>query len=176
MRLRPPDPPLSDGVVSLRPPEERDLPAIDLGIHDAEVVRWFGRPDSSALDLLAKNRRRWANGSPTFSICDPGDVCVGHVWVNVRDTDARAGYIGYWLLPSARGRGFATKAVRLVSGWAVRDLGLTVLRLLTEPANEQSRRVAERSGFRRIGVLAGHGEIDGRSIDHVLWELPPEGE
>ncbi len=176
MGLRIPDPPLSDGVVTLRPPDERDLAAINLGIHDPDVVRWFGQPNSSAMDLLLLNRRRWADGSPTFSICELDGICVGHVWVNVEGVEATIGYVGYWLLPSARERGLATRAVRLLSDWAVHRLGITHLRLLTEPDNEQSRRVAERSGFRRTGILTGHAEIDGRSIDHVVFSLPPEHE
>jgi [ribosomal protein S5]-alanine N-acetyltransferase len=176
MSARVPDPPLSDGLVTLRPPDEGDLAAIDLGIHDADVVRWFGQPDSSAMEVLLLNRKRWAEGSPTFSICELDGICVGHVWVNVNGVDTTIGYVGYWLLPSARGRGIATRAVRLLSDWAVHSLGITHLRLLTEPNNEQSQRVAERSGFRRTGILAGHAKIDGRSIDHVVFSLPPEHE
>jgi RimJ/RimL family protein N-acetyltransferase len=164
---------LSDGVVTLRPPDERDLTAIDLGIHDPDVVRWFGQPDASATEVLELNRRRWADGSPTVAICELDGSCVGHVWVNVSTDDQKTGSVGYWLLPEARGRGLATRAVRLISDWALHDLGMTRLRLFTEPANEQSQRVAQRSGFRRIGVLAGHGEVDGRTIDHVLYELTP---
>jgi ribosomal-protein-alanine N-acetyltransferase len=175
MRVRAPTPHLSDGVVTLRPPDRRDLAAIDVAIHDPDVVRWFGQPDRSAMETLALNRRRWAKGSPTFSICESDGVCVGHVWVNVSAVDETIGHVGYWLLPGARGRGLATRAVRLISNWAIHDLGITGLRLHTEPANERSQRVAERSGFRRIGLLTGHGEIDGRSIDHVLFELPREG-
>src|SRR5438477_809645 len=80
--LHPPEPPLSDGVVSLRPPDEGDLEAIDQGIHDPDVIRWFGRPSSSASDALALNRDRWRDGSPTFAICEIDRRCVGHVWVN----------------------------------------------------------------------------------------------
>jgi RimJ/RimL family protein N-acetyltransferase len=150
--------------------------AIDLGIHDPDVVRWFGHADSSAMDVLLLNRKRWADGSPTFAICELDGICVGHVWVNVNADDATIGNIGYWLLPSARGRGLATRAVRLLSDWAVHGLGIMRLQLLTEPANEQSQRVAERGGFHRVGILVGHGQVDGRSIDHVLFLLPPEGD
>jgi RimJ/RimL family protein N-acetyltransferase len=173
MSLRAPDPPLSDGVVTLRPPGERDLPAIGIGIRDPDVVRWFGEPRATAGDVLDLNRRRWADGSPTFAICEADDVCVGHVWVNVSASDEGVGHVGYWLLPDARGRGLATRAVRLISSWAVRDLGLD-LRLLTEPGNERSQRVAERTGFVRTGVLADHAEVDGRRVDQVLFSLPPE--
>jgi RimJ/RimL family protein N-acetyltransferase len=174
MPLEPRDPPLSDGLVMLRPPDERDLAAIDLGIHDPDVVRWFGRPASSAADVLAENRTRWADGSPTFSICEMDGECVGHAWVNLGTNDASIGYVGYWLLPNARGRGLATRAVRLLSEWAVHHLGLT-LRLVTELGNERSQRVAERSGFRRSAILPGRGEIDGRPVDQVLYTLPMTG-
>ena len=175
MSLQPPDPPLTDGVVTLRPPDEGDLAAIDEGINDPDVVRWFGPPTSSAAGVLAANRERWEHGSPTFSVDDADAACVGHVWVNVSATDPSIGYVGYWLLPRARGRGLATTAVRLLGSWAIPHLGISHLRLLTEPGNQASQRVAERSGFRRVEVLVGHDEIDGRLIDHVLFELPPRG-
>jgi len=162
--------PLSDGIVTLRPPDERDLAAIELGLHDPDVVRWFGPPALSAAATLALNRQRWSDGSPTFSICAGDDECVGHVWVNLSADDATTGSVGYWLLPGARGRGVATRAVRLISGWAARE-GIKRLRLFAEPANDRSLRVAERSGFRRIGILADHGEVAGHAIDHVAFEL-----
>lgn len=171
-----PDPPLTDGTVLLRASEPRDLPAIEAGIHDPEVIRWIGPTKGSATEVIAVNRQRWANGSPTLSICEPDGTCVGLVWVNVREEDQTTGWVGYWLLPSARGRGLATRAVRLISGWAAREMGLTNLRLTTEPENDRSRRVAERSGFRQTGVLHHQATIDGRLIDQVVYELVSDGE
>ncbi len=104
--LAAPNPPLSDGIISLRPPEERDLSAIERGINDPDVIRWFGRPTESAEELLELNQRRWNDDeSATFAICEVADPCVGHVWVNL--VDARRGFVGYWLLAEARGRGLA---------------------------------------------------------------------
>jgi hypothetical protein len=93
VNLRVPNSPLSDGIVTLRPPDERDLLAIDLGIHDPDEVRWLGHPDSTAADVLAQNRIRWAAGSPTFSICGSDDACIGHVWVNSITSDATIGSV-----------------------------------------------------------------------------------
>jgi RimJ/RimL family protein N-acetyltransferase len=163
-------PVLSDGVATLRPSEERDIDAIDRGIHDPDVIRWFGRPTSSAREVFELNRRRWADMSgPTFAITDRDDVCVGLAWVNVHDGMLRVGDVGYWLLPIARGQGLATRAVRLIAPWAIADLPLERLRLLAEPDNVPSQRVAERAGFKREGLLTAHGEIDGRTIDHVVF-------
>ena len=159
-------------MVSLRPPDERDLPAIERGIDDPDVVRAFGRPTLSARQLLELNRRRWAEGTgATFAICDAADECLGHVFVNI--TGAARGNVGYWLLPEARGKGLATRAVRLISWWALRDLGLARVGLSTELSNHESQRVAERSGFQKEGILRSFNEIDGRRSDCVIFSLLP---
>jgi ribosomal-protein-alanine N-acetyltransferase len=172
MELLVPEPPLTDGVVTLRPPDERDLSAIEQGIADPEVVRRIGPSEHSARQTLELNRSRWTEGTgATFSICDPKDDCVGHVWVNL--AGSRRGSLGYWLLPAARGKGLATRSVRLISRWALRELELSRLSLHTEPSNERSQRVAERSGFVREGVLRSYREIAGRRVDCVIFSLLP---
>jgi RimJ/RimL family protein N-acetyltransferase len=90
-------------------------------------------------------------------------------------SEAATGYVGYWLLPGARGRGLATRAVRLLSRLALDELGIEHLRLVTERTNERSRRVAERSGFRQVALLEGQREVDGRPVDQLLFELPADG-
>ena len=168
--MEPPDPPLGDGVVSLRPADERDLDVIERGITDPEVIRWFGHPKLSAREVLDLNRGRWLDGSgPTFAICGADDMCLGHVWINV-GSDA-AGVVGYWLLPEARGKGFATRAVRLICDWAFRDIGIPELRLVTEPENLASQRVAERAGFRRRGESPSKAENDANRLEHVVYSL-----
>lgn len=173
MVLPVPEPPLSDGAVTLRSPGESDLPAIEQGIADAEVVRWFGSPEHSARQILELNRSPWTEGTgATFSICSPQDGCVGHVWVNL--AGSRGGSVGFWLLPEARGRGLATRSVRLISRWALRELGLARLSLFTEPSNEKSQRVAERTGFVREGVLRSYGEVEGRRVDNWSTHCFPQ--
>jgi RimJ/RimL family protein N-acetyltransferase len=154
----------------LRAIEPGDLPAIDAGIHDPDVMRWIGPPEGSAQDVLVQVEERWALGWPTLAICELDGTCVGKVWMSTREGDGSIGYIGYWLLPLARGRGFATAAVRMLSAWALQELGFTNVRLTTAPDNERSHRVAERSGFRR--ALPRDGEaIDGVLGDDVVYEL-----
>jgi RimJ/RimL family protein N-acetyltransferase len=170
MSLPVPDPPLSDGVVVLRPPDERDLPAIGRALTDPDIVRAFGASGQSAEELLELNRRRWRNDeAATFAICDTAGVCCGHVFVNL--APSRRATIGYWLLPEARRRGLATRSVRLLSAWALRTLDIARLGLLTEEWNRDSQRVAERAGFHREGVLRAWTEVDGRRVDNVCFSL-----
>lgn len=174
MELPVPDRPLSDGVVTLRPPREDDLPAIGRGITDPDVVRWMG-PFESAREVLERDLSRWADGTrATFSICDEADACLGYVWVILGDlVDPKRGSVGYWLLPEARGKGFATRSVQLISRWAFGDLGLARLSLFAEPSNEGSRRVALRSGYVEEGVLRSYMEIGDRRVDCVVFSLLP---
>lgn len=168
--MEPPDPPLTDGLIRLRPPAASDLDAIDRGITDPDVVRWIGRPTMEARQALELNLSRWLDGSgPTFAICEPDDTCVGHVWLNRHRDDCWS--VGYWLLPEARGHGLATRAVRLVSAWAFRDLGLTELSLVTDAWNSRSQRVAERSGFKREGPARSAVDAEGRPVELLDYRL-----
>jgi RimJ/RimL family protein N-acetyltransferase len=78
--------------------------------------------------------------------------------------------VGYWLLPEARGRGIARRAVELLADWAFSDLGLDVLRVATEPGNAASRRVAEGTGFRFTGERTTGTLFDGRQVEYLVHE------
>jgi RimJ/RimL family protein N-acetyltransferase len=146
------------------------LPAIEAGIHDPDVIRWIGPPEGTAQHVLVQNAERWAQGWPTLSICELDGTCVGKVWMSMRAGDTSTGFVGYWLLPLARGRGLATAAVRLFSSWAVREHGITKVRLTAAPDNERSHRVAERSGFRRV-MARDDDAVDGALGDDFVYEL-----
>jgi RimJ/RimL family protein N-acetyltransferase len=152
---RPPLPVLSDGRVVLRALEHGDVPALEAGMHDPAVTRWIGPAELTGSEVLAQAEERWADGSPTFATCDPDGTFAGKAWLHVPEDDPSTGFVGYWLLPAARGRGLATAAVRLIVAWAVRELGITTVRLTADPENGASHRVAERAGFGRVGIENG---------------------
>jgi RimJ/RimL family protein N-acetyltransferase len=160
---------LTDGVVTLRTPDDHDLEAIAAGIADPDVVRWLGPAEGTARDVLQLNRRRAAAGSPTFCICEGGDRCIGLAWLNRNDADQSAGNVGYWLLPEGRGRGIATRAVRLVVGWA-RAHEIRHVRLVTGAENATSRAVADRAGFHEV-ERRHRIEPDGPDVELVVYVL-----
>jgi RimJ/RimL family protein N-acetyltransferase len=174
--LEPPDPPLSDGVIVLRPLDERDLPMIERAASDAEILKWFDLRERRPTDYLAAKREAWAEGTgASFAICDAirPDPCLGQVFVE-RDDDDR-GSVGYWLLEDGRGQGRAARAVRLLASWALPSLRLGRLQLHTDPDNVASQRVAERAGFTREGVLRAYDRRgDGVRADAVVYSLLPQ--
>ena len=165
MGLDPPEPPLSDRVITLRPLDERDLPAIEQAAGDAEIRKWFDLHTRSPAEYLAAKREAWAGGTgASFAVCDAArpETCLGHVFVE-GDGDG-CGSVGYWVLAEGRGKGRATRAVRLLASWALPELRLRRLQLRTDPANVASQRVAERAGFTREGARA----------DAVVYSLLPQ--
>lgn len=67
--------------------------------------------------------------------------------------------LGYWLYPSARGRGLAVRAARLIADWALTaevdgGLGLSRLTARYVEGNHASGRVLARAGFTPSGVTA----------------------
>jgi [ribosomal protein S5]-alanine N-acetyltransferase len=172
--FRPPDPPLTDGIVVLRPFDARDLPALEESSRDPDIRRWFGSSRRSARELLENKRRGWVDGTGAFfAVCDAqkNAACLGQVFVEPGE-DRRAD-VGFWLLPWARGGGRAVRAVTLASLWAFREAGIERLQLWVEPANVPSTRVAERSGFQAEGVLRSYIEREGVRRDVVFYSLLP---
>ena len=73
--------------------------------------------------------------------------------------------------PIRRGRGIATEAVSLLIDWLFSTKKIARLQAAMMPENAASRRVVEKCGFQREGVLRQAAFIQGRSTDLELWSL-----
>jgi RimJ/RimL family protein N-acetyltransferase len=79
--------------------------------------------------------------------------------------------IGYWVKRTARGRGVATTALRLLSCRAFDELGSPRVQLLAEPGNHASCRVAEKAGFKPEGTLRRYLDVRGERRDGIMFAL-----
>ena len=176
-----PDPALTDGVVALRPWRPADAEARYAGFTDPLCLQFswpYVEPPTEAdvAGAFARNEdeRRCGVGI-NLAVVDAVDQDAiwgaASVYDLLADQD-RAG-IGYWLAPRARGRGLATRALRLLSGWALEELSIARLELTCAPDNLASQRVAERCGFRREGLLRSHMRFKGGRRDTVVHGLLP---
>src|SRR4051794_15842148 len=174
-----PDPELTDGVVLLRAWREAGLPSAHAATQDALIARDTYVPErQSEADLRAffesQEPARVAGEALAFVIADArtGEL-LGSIGLLRFDWAQRRGEIGYWVAPGARARGTATRAVRLLAPWALRELRLARLALLTDVDNVASQRVAERAGFNREGILREYEERKGERHDVVAYSLVP---
>ena len=149
---------LRDGDLVLRPPEPGDAEAVTAACQDPEIQRWTLVPSpyrrEHAEQWLAAAPGRAASGEAVTLLAFEGDGRLAGSF-SVMELDVARGYgeIGYWVAPWARGRGVATRSVRLLHEWAVGELGLRRIEILSDAANAPSRRVAERCGYRHTGEL-----------------------
>jgi RimJ/RimL family protein N-acetyltransferase len=166
----------SDGLV-LRPWRLEDAPAVTAACQDPEIARWipliptpYGEEDARAfLEHIVASEDSYG-----FAVLDSetGELAGS---IAIRLLRFSTGHIGYWVAREARGRGVATTALQTLCRWAVDELGLKRLELVTDPENVASQRVAEKAGFRREGVMRSALEYqDGRRRDSVLFSLLPE--
>ena len=98
------------------------------------------------------------------------DSLLGAVGVVNWAVEHRRAAAGYWLAPAARGQGFATRALELLTAWAMGPpLGLRRIELMIDVTNEPSQRTAERAGYLREGVLRSYIEMKGRRWDVAMF-------
>jgi RimJ/RimL family protein N-acetyltransferase len=154
-------PTLHDGDLVLRPGRLEDADAITAACQDPEIPRWtlvpspYTRADAEA--YLARSAEEHAAGTAAnFLAVDAGDGrLLGSFSLMEIGREPGYGEIGYWVAAEARGRGIATRGVRLLADWARDELGLTRIEVLPHKDNAASRRVAEKAGFLDTGELVG---------------------
>jgi RimJ/RimL family protein N-acetyltransferase len=173
-----PDPPLSDGTVTLRAARESDVPAVTEACRDPLIARYtlvpspYSERDAVEWQLVAEAQRLEGAGIHLL-VVDSEDRLLGSIGLSKVDWQHRVGQVGYWVAPDARRRGVASRAVRLLSRWALRSLGLARVEIRADVENEASHRVAEACGFTREGVLRSRAESKGRRWDEVMFSLLP---
>jgi RimJ/RimL family protein N-acetyltransferase len=153
-------PGFTDGVVSVRRWELNDAPWVYKACQEEAVQRWthitvpYRIEDAEGFVGVYAPHQWDSRQGAAFAIIDANSgVGVGSVGLMVRDSRSRVGEVGYWLNYTASGRGLTSRALELLSSWALSDGQMVRLELLIETENTASRKVAERTGYSLEGVM-----------------------
>lgn len=127
--------------------------------------------EEQAQGWVERNRDRWNLGKGfSFAIAAAASGRgLGQIGLWLDELHHGRGSAGYFIRPSARGRGLAVDALVALTGFAWTVPGLHRMQLFIEPWNTASLRTAERSGYQPEGLLRGYMEIGGRRRDMVVW-------
>lgn len=171
---------LTDGVISLRSIGPADIGDVlelrnrpDVYLRSAYPVP---PPEGHVAQMCARAAARWLAGeSALLTIREAGsDRFAGEIGVFMPDPLTMQAMLGYSLDPRWRGRGFTTRAVRLLAGWLF-EAGFARLIAGTAPDNAASQRVLQRAGFRNEGY--GRSVLPGPPgqprVDDVMFALLP---
>jgi RimJ/RimL family protein N-acetyltransferase/nitrite reductase/ring-hydroxylating ferredoxin subunit len=176
--IRPPSPPLTDGVVSLRQFSAEDVPAIVAACQDPDIQRWIPMipvpyTEADARRYVLMTLQAWHDGASfEFAIVDPADDhLLGSIGLHIGPNPRRHA-IGYWVGPGSRRQGVASRAVRLAVMWGFENLAIERLALWTLPGNVASQAVAEKAGFRKEGLVRNwEADRDERPVDAVMFSM-----
>ena len=150
---------LADGDIQLAPLAAEHAPAMDELARDDDVARFTRVPEPVPegfgerwVERYTRGRDEGTNAAFAIVEAESGGVLgfIGLVKLDLETQEAEAGYI---VASHARGRGVATRALRLLTSWAFVELPLERIELLIDVENPASEVVAQRCGYTREGVL-----------------------
>lgn len=123
-----------------------------------------------------------AEGKALFFLIYKQDQLIGTIDLHAWNEKTRKAEVGYWLAKSENGQGITTAAVRKLCEIAFTDYHLNKLELRANVRNIGSNRVAEKVGFRFVGVKheddieegqyvsVNHYECLKRDFNHVGYD------
>jgi RimJ/RimL family protein N-acetyltransferase len=160
----------TDGVVALREWEPEDAQWYADSVQDPDIQRFTTDPPTLSADdvCTAIIVLRSAEPPSDGSLPDVGllicDAITGERLGNIA-LAGRGAELSYWVAARARGRGVATRAVRLLADYAFDALHADELRLWTHSDNVGSASVAERAGFVRDPSEDRQRQVKGSTWD-----------
>lgn len=173
--------PATDGVVTVRPAVPADWPVLLAEVNNEASRQWslFDRPMPEAAAVGMAGRAgldRLVSGQYLLLICDAATGAGAGTLGLRRSGPPGVVATGYGVLPEFRGRGFTTRALRLLTDWAFSQAGIDRLELGCKVGNVASARAALSAGFTEEGRRAGRlRNPDGSYSDELVFGLvrPP---
>lgn len=163
--------------VTIRDAAVADVPFLVALVRHPEVAPYLAviRPSSPAevADEIARATADPAAGG-VIVIEDDGRPVGSLSWERVNARSRIASIGGVAVLPEARGRGVATRALRLVIDLLLRERGLHRLQLEVYAFNRHAIERFARAGFTQEGVRRRAYLRDGEWVDGILFGLVAE--
>lgn len=163
----------------LRPWRSADAGALVRAYADPDIQRWHARSLTmvEADTWIGMTHRQWraeSGASWAVTVEDDAEPAARMALRRIDLTDG-LGEVAYWTMPDRRGRGIASRALRLVTGWSIDELGLHRLEIEHAVGNAASCRTAGRAGYPLEGVKRSQTRLpDGWHDVHLHVLLGPE--
>ena len=163
----------------LRPLHERDISALTVTCQDPDSIKWTTIPTPYAITDAAAfvgtaAPATWAEDrGATYAISDRDDNYVGSIDLRIQRADPAVAEVGFMISPAARGQGYAPSALRTLSVWGFKALGLARITWRAHVGNDTSRGVALKAGFTYEGIARAGVAQRGERRDVWVASLLP---
>ena len=129
------------------------------------------RGTADSLAFIRAARRQYDENRGMQLAVIQGEQIVGVAGFHAIDWTRRSTSIGYWLAADRQGAGTMTTAVSALLNHAFDRWELARVEIRAGVANQRSRAIPERLGFREEGVVRSAERIGTRVIDHVIYVM-----
>jgi len=165
-------------TIRLEPLGAEHVPAVEALLDDPDSLRFTRVPEPVPPGFASAWFERYEEGRrdgsrEAFAIVDDDGSFLGLALAPQIDRETRTAELGYLVAPEARGRGVATDALRELTAWAFGELEMLRLELLIGVENAASKKVAERCGYLREGVLRSLYFKQDLRDDTEIWSRLP---
>jgi RimJ/RimL family protein N-acetyltransferase len=174
-RLKPGE--LSDGVIALRVIEPGDAAQLLAEAQDGEARRWAFTDTVSPADefvrVAARSGLEWlVTPMGRLAIVDVASGQFAGTMQLRMSGPPQLANVGYGIQAAFRGRGYTSRALRLLSAWVFAHTDIHRLELGAKAANIASQRAATNAGFHEEGVgRARLRNSDGTFSDERLYAM-----
>lgn len=97
---------------------------------------------------------------------------AGLIYIKELDWKKKQGEFAYCIGSQFSGKGWISKGINMLSGYAFTELGLETLVIITHTSNAASVRIAERNNFQFVKVLKNEYTPPGeKPMDMELYQL-----
>jgi [ribosomal protein S5]-alanine N-acetyltransferase len=142
-------------------------------IIENKEIRWCGKLYSSfPLEKLKIyiRKQKSRNNYHEFAILS-GKKFVGTICIEKIDMTNKNANVGYWVAESKRGKGIGTGAVRLAVKFGFNKLGLKRIYAIVTEDNIASRKVLEKAGFKKEGLLRKSVFKKGKFFNEYIYSI-----
>ncbi len=172
-------PTLSHGLITLRAPEERDIPQIFEGAQDPIIPIFTRIPSNYSManaEFYVRERspNTFANQTELQLAVQYGNGAdsqfAGAFSFHSMDLREHVAEIGYWLTAPMRGKGIGSSATRLLTQFGFESIGFERIEAVVNIENMASRKLLEKSGYMLEGIMRKKSrKEDGTQLDMALY-------
>jgi RimJ/RimL family protein N-acetyltransferase len=147
------------GEFVLRPWRTADAPAVEEAYAEPSIQQWHVRSMTGheAQVWVDSWPGRWRQETGAGWAVVGGSGLLGQISLRRLSLPDGVGEVSYWVLPAARGRRVASRALSALTGWVFDTVGLHRLELYHSTLNPASCRVAESAFYLPEGTERSAG-------------------
>jgi RimJ/RimL family protein N-acetyltransferase len=163
---------LEGETVNLKVMEKEDLPLLAEWLNEPEMsgIYWFPIQRSKA--ELEKSFEPSPFEYKEFIIEKKDGTKIGRiVHFNTVTMMGRIQEIGFELISSERGKGYATEAAKMMVDYLFLTKGVPCIQATTDAENATSQRVLEKAGFKKEGLMRKRFFANGEWRDFLLFSI-----